>query len=100
MERDTWKSKNGYLLIEPLEEGEQVRGNIIIPDTGVEKPYEGKVISTSNFYNFNTGQWDEGQISIGDIVRAPRMGSWRVVLDGIEHFVCKTTDVLLVKFKN
>lgn len=92
-----WRSVNGYLLIEPLEEGEQMRGGIIIPDTGVEKPYEGKVVSVSPFYNFNTGQWDPGCISVGDIVKAPRLGSWRITVDTQEYYVCKTTDVLCVK---
>lgn len=94
-----WYSINGYLLIEPLEEGEQVRGNIIIPDTGVEKPYEGKVVGVSPFYNFNTGKWDEGMIVNGDIVKAPRLGSWRITVEGKEYFVCKTTDVLCVSRK-
>jgi co-chaperonin GroES (HSP10) len=94
-----WKSTNGYLLIEPLEEGEQVRGNIIIPDTGVEKPYEGVVVSNSEYYNYNTNEWVCPHIEVGEIVKAPRMGSWRLTIDNKEYFVCKSTDVLLVSKK-
>lgn len=95
-----WESINGFALIEPLEEGEQTYGNIIIPDTGVEKPFEGRVIDVSPFYNFNTNEWVEGKAQVGDLVKAPRLGSWRIVVDGKEYFICKTTELLLVNRKN
>jgi chaperonin GroES len=39
------KPLNDRLVIKRLEEEEQVRGGIIIPDTAKEKPQKGKVIS-------------------------------------------------------
>src|SRR2546430_8983548 len=36
------------ILVERVEEKEQVRGGIIIPDTAKEKPQEGKVVAAGN----------------------------------------------------
>ena len=33
------------MIVKRIEEGEQVRGGIIIPDTAKEKPQEGEVIA-------------------------------------------------------
>jgi chaperonin GroES len=36
------------VVVKPLEEKEQKKGGIIIPDTAKEKPQEGKVVSGSS----------------------------------------------------
>ncbi len=36
------------LIIKRIEEGEQIRGGIIIPDSAKEKPQEGEVIAVGN----------------------------------------------------
>ena len=36
------------LVVERLEEGEQMKGGILIPDSAKEKPQQGKVIAVGN----------------------------------------------------
>ena len=35
---------NGHIILKPIEEQEQMAGNIIIPDLGKEKPEVGEVV--------------------------------------------------------
>ena len=44
----TLRPLHDRVLVERIEEAEQVRGGIIIPDSAKEKPQEGKVIATGN----------------------------------------------------
>ena len=46
---------NGNVIIRPIEEEEQMSGNIIIPDMGKERPEMGEIIAISKIYNFNKG---------------------------------------------
>ena len=39
------KAQHDRVIVKRIEEGEQVRGGIIIPDTAKEKPQEGEVIA-------------------------------------------------------
>lgn len=87
---------NGYVLLKPLEEGETLSGNIIIPDLGKEKPAIGEVINWSEFYNFQTGQYLTPNFDVGDIVLIPKMGSQKIDVDGIEYFLCKTVEVIAI----
>ena len=41
------------VLVEPLDEDEQVKGGIIIPDSAKEKPQQGKVVA------LGTGKLDD-----------------------------------------
>jgi len=90
----TINPSNGYLLIEPLEEGESLAGNIILPDMGKEKPAIGTVLATSEFFNHFTGTWMKSNTKIGSQVLIPKMGSQRITLDGKEYFMCKELDAL------
>ena len=41
----TVKPLGDRVLVKPIEQGEQVKGGIIIPDTAKEKPQEGMVVA-------------------------------------------------------
>ncbi len=53
---------NGYLILRPVEEEEQMYGNIVIPDLGKEKPEMGEVVATSSTYNFNSDKFVESNL--------------------------------------
>ena len=38
--------QNDRILLKPIDEGEQMYGNIVIPDMGKEKPEMGKVLAS------------------------------------------------------
>jgi chaperonin GroES len=84
---------NGYLILRPVEEEEQMYGNIVIPDLGKEKPEMGEVVATSSTYNFNSDKFVESNLQIGDKVLIPKLGSLRITVEGDEYFICKEQDV-------
>jgi chaperonin GroES len=84
---------NGYLILRPIEEEEQMYGNIVIPDLGKERPEMGEVIATSSTYNFNSDKFVESNLQVGDKVLIPKLGSLRITVEGDEYFICKEQDV-------
>ena len=87
---------NGYVILRPVEEAEQMAGNIIIPDLGKEKPEIGEVVATSSTYNWNTGTALESIFNVGDKVLIPKMGSQRITVDTDEYFITKETEILAI----
>ncbi len=45
-----------HLAVERLEEGEQVKGGILIPDSAKEKPQRGKVIAAGDGKRLQNGK--------------------------------------------
>lgn len=84
---------NGYLVLRPVEEEEQMYGNIVIPDLGKEKPEMGEVVATSGTYNFHSDKVVLSNLEVGDKVLIPKLGSLRITVEGEEYFICKEQDV-------
>jgi chaperonin GroES len=84
---------NGYIVIKPIEEEEQMYGNIVIPDLGKERPEMGEVVSISETYNYNSDKFVPSQLSVGDKVLIPKLGSVRITVEGDEYFICKEQDI-------
>jgi len=84
---------NGYLILRPIEEEEQMYGNIVIPDLGKEKPEMGEVVATSGTYNYHSDTLVPSNLQIGDKVLIPKLGSLRITVEGEEYFICKEQDV-------
>ena len=72
---------NGNVIIRPIEEEEQMSGNIIIPDMGKERPEMGEIVAISKIYNFNKGEYVPTIIEIGMKVLIPKMGAQSVIID-------------------
>lgn len=88
------KPLNGYVILKPVDEDEILAGNIIIPDLGKEKPAIGEVVASSDFYNFQTGEFIKPGFEVGDKILIPKMGSQRVTLGGEEFYLCKVIEVI------
>jgi len=84
---------NGYIVLRPVEENEQVYGNIVIPDLGKERPELGEVVAISATYNFHSDKEVLSALSIGDKVLIPKMGSVRITVDSDEYFIVKEQDI-------
>jgi chaperonin GroES len=85
---------NGHVILSPIETEEQTIGNIIIPDLGKEKPEIGEVIAVSDTFNWNTGQFKTSQLSVGEKVLIPKLGTMRVSVEGVDYYIVKETDIL------
>ena len=84
---------NGYLILRPIEEEEEMYGNIVIPDLGKERPEMGEVVATSGTYNYHSDTLVCSNLQVGDKVLIPKLGSLRVTVEGEEYFICKEQDV-------
>ncbi len=87
---------NGYVVLKPIETEEETFGNIIIPDLGKERPEMGKVVATSDVYNYNTDKLVVSTLEEGEIVLIPKMGSQRIVIEGEDYYICKESDIFAV----
>ena len=84
---------NGYVVLRPIEEEEEMYGNIVIPDLGKEKPEMGEVVATSATYNYNSDKFVESNLQVGDKVLIPKLGSLRITVEGEEYYITKEQDV-------
>jgi chaperonin GroES len=95
--------KNMTISIEPLhdrvivkriDEGEQVRGGIIIPDSAKEKPQEGEVIAAGKGKYREDGSRQALDVKAGDRVLFGKYGGSEVNLEGEEVMIMREDEIL------
>lgn len=88
--------KHDKVLVKPIEESEQLYGNIIVPDLGKEKPQIGEVLDVGpgRFTEFGTKV--EVTVKVGDIVLVPKIGTIRVDFEGEEYYILPDREILAV----
>lgn len=82
------------VLVEPLKEGEQNKGGIIIPDTAKEKPQQGTVIAIGTGKLDDKGNKIPFNVKKGDKVLMPKYGGTEVKFDGKEYQIVREEDIL------
>ena len=82
------------VIIRRIEEGEQIRGGIIIPDTAKEKPMEGEVIAVGNGKKKDNGEYAPLDVKEGDRVLFGKYAGTEVKLDGEEYLIMREEDIL------
>ena len=90
------KPVNGNVILRPIEEEEQVAGNIIIPDMGKERPEMGEIIAISEVYNFNKGEYVPSMLKVGMKVLIPKMGAQSITIEGEEYYITSQNSVLSI----
>ena len=87
---------NDRVLIKPIDEGEQMYGNIVIPDMGKEKPEMGEVIAVGPGRQTEFGQYIRVNAKVGDVVLVPKIGSLRIDFEGEEYFITPDREILAI----
>jgi len=77
-----------------VEEQEQQRGGIYIPDTAKEKPQEGEVIAVGNGRILDNGSKVELDVKAGDRVLFGKYAGTEIKLDGDEYLILREDDIL------
>ena len=85
---------NDRVLVKRIEEGEQIRGGIIIPDTAKEKPQEGEVIAVGNGKLLENGTRIEPGVKAGDKVLFGKYSGADIKLDDEEYLIMREDDIL------
>ena len=81
------------VLVEPIEEKEQIKGGIFIPDAAKEKPTEGKVIAIGKKRD-DDGKEIPFDVKVGDTVLMPKYGGTEVKIDDKTYQIVREEDLL------
>ena len=84
------------VLVKRLEQQEQVRGGIIIPDTAKEKPQEGEVMAVGNGKVLESGTKVPMDVKAGDKVLFGKYSGTDIKIDGKEFLILREDEVLAV----
>jgi len=82
------------VILRRIEEGEQVRGGIIIPDTAKEKPQEGEVIAAGAGKYKEDGTRQELDVKAGDRVLFGKYSGSEIKIDGEELLIMREDEIL------
>ena len=82
------------IVILPQDEGEQMYGNIVVPDTGQEKPEMGTVLAVGPGRISTNGTLIPNRIEVGVIVIVPKFGAQTVTIENETYIVAGESDVL------
>jgi chaperonin GroES len=77
-----------------MEEQEQMRGGLYIPDTAKEKPQEGEVLAVGNGKLLDNGTRTTIDLKPGDRVLFGKYAGTEIKLDGEELLILREDDVL------
>lgn len=86
--------KHDKVLVKPIEESEQLYGNIIVPDLGKEKPQIGEVLDVGPGRITEFGTKVEVTVKVGDVVLVPKIGTIRIDFEGEEYYIVQDREIL------
>ena len=84
------------IIVKRREEGEQIRGGIIIPDTAKEKPQEGEVCAVGSGRINEDGKVVPIELKVGDKILFSKYSGNEIKLDGEEYLILREDDVSAV----
>jgi chaperonin GroES len=82
------------ILVTKLDEGEQRRGGIIIPDSAKEKPQQAEVKAVGNGKLMDTGERVALEVKAGDRILFGKYSGSEIKLEGIEYLILKEDEIL------
>ncbi len=82
------------VIVKRIDEGEQIRGGIIIPDTAKEKPQEGEVIAAGLGKYKEDGTRQALDVKAGDRVLFGKYSSSEIKVDGEELLIMREDEIL------
>ena len=84
------------IVVERLEELEQKKGGIIIPDTAKEKPQQGKVLSVGSGKLDDKGNRIAMEVKKGDTILFGKYSGNEIRMDDNEYLIMREDDVLAI----
>jgi chaperonin GroES len=84
------------VVVEPLEETEEMRGGLYIPDTAKEKPQQGTVVAVGPGRLNDDGDRIPMEVKTGDRVLYGKYAGTEVTIEGAQYLIVKEGDVLAI----
>ena len=88
------KPVGNRILVQPIEEKEQIRAGILIPDSAKEKPQEAKVIALGTGAKAKDGAFIAFEVKVGDTVLIARFAGSEVKLEEQNYTIVREDDIL------
>src|SRR5712691_6640228 len=82
------------VIVKRIEEGEQIRGGIIIPDSAKEKPQEGEVIAVGEGKYKEDGTRQTLDVKAGDRVLFGKYSGSEIKLEDEELLIMREDEIL------
>ena len=82
------------VLLKRIEEDEQVRGALIIPESAKEKSQEAQVVAQGTGKKNDNGKAVPFNVKKGDRVLLPQYGGTPVKVDGVEYILIDEDSIL------
>jgi chaperonin GroES len=84
------------VVVKPLEESEQMRGGLYIPDTAKEKPQQGEIVAVGPGKVSDGGARVAPEVAVGNIVLYGKYSGTEVTVEGEQYLILRESDVLAV----
>ena len=82
------------VVVKALEESEQMRGGLYIPDTAKEKPQQGEIVAVGPGGRDEAGKLTPLDVKAGDRVLFGKWSGTEVKIDGTEYLIMKESDIM------
>jgi chaperonin GroES len=82
------------VIVKRIDEGEQVRGGIIIPDSAKEKPQEGEVIAAGLGKYKEDGSRQALDVKTGDRILFGKYAGSEIKVDGEDLLIMREEEIL------
>ena len=84
------------VVVKPLDDSEEMRGGLYIPDTAKEKPQQGEIMAVGPGRVSDDGTRIEMELSKGDKVLYGKYSGTEVTVGGEQYLILRESDVLAV----
>ena len=92
----TFTPLHDRILLRRIEEGETIRGGIIIPDSAKEKPQQATVKAVGSGKLLETGDRVKPEVKAGDRILFGKYSGAEIKLDGQDFLVLREDEILAV----
>ena len=82
------------VLVQSVEDDEQVKGGIIIPDSAKEKPQQATIIALGTGKKDDDGNAVDFQVKVGDVVLVSKYGGTEVKFNDEVYQLLREDDIL------
>ena len=82
------------VLVQSVDDDEQVKGGIIIPDSAKEKPQQATIIALGTGKKDDDGNAVDFQVKVGDVVLVSKYGGTEVKFDDEVYQLLREDDIL------
>ncbi|MDH3225325.1 MAG: co-chaperone GroES [Gemmatimonadota bacterium] len=84
------------VVVRPLEEAEEMRGGLYIPDTAKEKPQQGEVIAVGPGKTSEEGKVLAMEVAAGNKVLYGKYSGTEVTVAGEQYLILRESDILAI----